>query len=312
MKKTNNQSAVRSNQLSGNERIINRTNERKRKIRRKKIIFRSVLGLVFLTAGIILALTMFFNINEITVTGDAVYSPDSVIAASEVLTGDNLIFLSKSKINEKIITKLPYAGSVTVKRRLPSRLELEVHKTEASYAIAENGFYTLLDGNAKVLEKNIEYIGDNIILLNAGDIVSAEPGHILVPANDKCIEKLAAVKKALQECGLNDITVIDLSDIFDIKLTYQGRIVLELGEASSNTLFKKLDFGKSAIEIQDKESTLYRGKINLKVDGTAYWSEEALTTEPEYNTSPPEESATESPPEEKNTADLPPLNDNTA
>lgn len=280
MKKTNNQNITRTSQLSGNERIIHRANLRKKKIRRKKIIFRTVLCLIFIIAGIILSLTMFFNIDKITVTGDSIYSSDDVINASEVLVGDNLIFLSKSKVNEKITTKLPYVGSVTVKRHLPTGIELQLHKTEAVYAIASNGYFTLLDENTKVLEKDIEYIGENITLLNIGDIESAETGYPITIADTQILEKLTQITTAIKECGFDGISSIDLTDLYNIKLTYRGRIVLELGETNKNNMIKKLDFGKAAVETQNEENEFYKGTINLKVDGKGYWSEEVPTTEP--------------------------------
>ena len=84
MKKTNNPNTSRNSQLSGNERIVNRTNQRRKKNKRKKLIFRAVLCFIFLCIGIIFALTMFFNISEITVTGDTVYSSEDIIEKSGV------------------------------------------------------------------------------------------------------------------------------------------------------------------------------------------------------------------------------------
>ena len=71
-----------------------------------------------------------------------------------------------------------------------------------------------------------------------------------------------------------------MSEIYDIKLTYQGRIILELGETTKDNLYKKMSFGKAAIDTQNEENMLYRGTINLAVDGKGYWSEETSTTEP--------------------------------
>lgn len=280
MKRTNNPNTSRNNQLSGNERIINRTNQRRKKNRRKKLIIRSVVCLVFLCAGIILALTMFFNISEITVTGDTVYSADDVTSSSGVSIGDNLIFISKSKINEQITTELPYVGSVKIKRHLPTGLELIITKTDAVYAVVINGYYTLLDGNGKVLETELEYVGENIILLNIGDIESAETGKTIAVDKDY-LEKLVNLRTVYEECGIDGITAIDLSDLYDIKLTYQGRIILELGETNKENLSKKLALGKAAIDTQNEENELYRGTINLSVDGKGYWSEETSTTEPQ-------------------------------
>lgn len=281
MKKTNNPNTSRNNQLSGNERIVNRTNQRRKKNKRKKLIFRAVLCFVFLCIGIIFALTMFFNISEITVTGDMVYSSEDIVEKSGVVIGDNLIFVSKKKINEQVSTELPYVGSVKVKRHLPTKLELIVTKTEAAYAVVIDGYYTLLDSNGKVLEKDLEYVAENIILLNIGEITSAELGRKVSGTSDEYLEKLIDIRNACEDCGVEDITAIDLSDIYDIKLTYQGRIILELGETSKDTLYKKLSLGKAAIDTQNEENMLYRGTINLTVDGKGYWSEETSTTEPQ-------------------------------
>ncbi len=289
MKKTNNPRPTPNNQqLSGNERIINRTNQRRKKNKRKKLIFRAVLCFTFLCIGTILALVMFFNIGEIVVTGDPVYSSKKIVEQSGMNIGDNLIFLSKRKINEQISTNLPYVGSVKVKRHLPSKLELIITKTEAVYAVAREGVYTLLDENGKVLETNVEYIGDNLILLDMGKITSAEPGKtIVLPGNSKHLEKLISIRKACKECGIEEITTIDMSDIYDIKLVYQGRITLELGETNEDNLSKKLALGKAAIDTQNEENEHYRGTINLSVDGKGYWSEETSTTEPQTNEEAP-------------------------
>lgn len=269
-----------SRQMSGDERIVNRTNQRRKKNRRKKLIIRSAVCLLFLIIGIILVLTMFFNINEITVSGDAVYSNESIIASSGASVGDNLIFISKDEINEKISTELPYVDSVKIKRHLPSGLELVITKTEAKYAVIQDGYYTLLNKTGKVLESGLEFIGENITLLNMGEIISAEVGANIVAENEKVYDKLLLVSNACEECGIDSITSIDLSDIYNIKLLYQGRITLELGETDNANTYKKLALGKSAIETQNKENEYYRGTINLTVDGKGYWSEESLISDP--------------------------------
>lgn len=292
MKTNNNPNTSRNNQMSGNERIINRTNQRRKKNKRKKLIIRTCMCLVFLVAGIVLALTMFFNIKDITVSGDAVYSTKEIIKVSDVNVGDNLIFISKNKINEQITTKLPYIGSVKVKRHLPSGIELVITKTEAYYAVPVNGCYTLLNEEGKVLEVDSEIIGENIILLNIGEITSAETGKTIVTESKGNLEKLASIRNAYEECGLDGITAIDLTDIHNIKLTYQGRIILELGETSKDNLNKKLALGKAAIEKQNEENEQCRGTINLSVDGKGYWAEETSTTEPEISKPEKNESET--------------------
>lgn len=277
--------------MSGNERIINRTTQRRKRNRRKKLIVRASFGAIFLLVGIVIVLTMFFNINEITITGDTIYAADEIINASEVNVGDNLIFVSKKKINNKVTETLPYVGSVKVKRHLPTGLELVVTKTDATFAVTQDGYFTLLNEKGKVLEANTEFIGENITLLNLGNIISANVGQDIELESKDLLDKLIEVQTACNESGLKDISSIDLSDIYNIKLTYQGRITLELGETNKSNLVKKLALGAKAIEHQNEENELFRGTINLTVDGKGFLSEETSTTE---TTTLPESTTVES------------------
>lgn len=277
--------------MSGNERIINRTTQRRKRNRRKKLIVRASFGAIFLLVGVVIVLTMFFNINEITITGDTIYAADEIINASEVNVGDNLIFVSKKKINNKVTETLPYVGSVKVKRHLPTGLELVVTKTDATFAVTQDGYFTLLNEKGKVLEANTEFIGENITLLNLGNIISANVGQDIELESKDLLDKLIEVQTACNESGLKDISSIDLSDIYNIKLTYQGRITLELGETNKSNLVKKLALGAKAIEHQNEENELFRGTINLTVDGKGFLSEETSTTE---TTTLPESTTVES------------------
>ena len=59
-----------------------------------------------------------------------------------------------------------------------------------------------------------------------------------------------------------------------------------------------MSLGKAAIDTQNEENMLYRGTINLTVDGKGYWSEETSTTEPQTEV---EESTTENSGDESTT-----------
>ena len=137
-------------------------------------------------------------------------------------------------------------------------------------------------------------------MLNIGEIESVETGRPIL-AGTNYLEKLMSVRKVCSEKGLDGITSMDLSNLYDIKLVYQGRITLELGETNKENLPKKIALGKAAIETQDEENAQYRGTINLSVDGKGYWSEETSTTEPQTIVDETE-STTESEKEESTTA----------
>lgn len=290
--KTYSTAPVRSSQMSADERIVHRTNARKRKNRRKKIIARAVMGTLFFLAATILVLVLFFNINTINVTGDDIYSAADITEASGVKIGDNLIFVSSKKVNKRLTESLAYIGSVKIKRHLPATLEIVVTKTVAEYAVMTDGRYALFDGSGKVLEKDLDFVNDSIIVANLGKITSAEIGKTAVLEDEKVFGKLLELKKAFSDSGIDGITSADITNIYDIKLVYEGRITLILGETDKNSLIHKLSLAKEAIKTQNEENSSYRGTINLTVNGKAYWAEETVTennssSEPEKK---PEES----------------------
>lgn len=281
---------VYESQMSVDERIVSRKIARNKKNRRKKIIFRAALGIFFFLAATALVLILFFNINTVTVSGDSVYTESDIVKASGVNLGDNLVFISSKKINKALTEQLPYIGKAKIKRRLPATLEIAVTKTSPEFAVMTDGAYALLDGNGKVLEKGLSFVGENITVANLGKVTSAETGSVIVLENEQIFTKLMDLRTAINEYGIKGITSVDIANIYDIKLVYQGRITLILGETDGNNLTHKLSLAKEAIKTQDEENSDYRGTINLTVAGKAYWAEETQTELPEETA---EESSTD-------------------
>ena len=82
----------------------NNGNVRKKRRRRKQnlSLYYAAIFFLFSVVGIILSLTVFFNVKEVTVTGDSIYTNNDIILASGIQTGDNLVRLSSSKTEKKI------------------------------------------------------------------------------------------------------------------------------------------------------------------------------------------------------------------
>ena len=86
--------------------------------------------------------------------------------------------------------------------------------------------------------------GENITVANLGKVTSADTGKIIALEDGQIFEKLFELKKALSETGLSGITSVDITNIYDIKLVYQGRITLILGETDGNSLVHKLSLAR--------------------------------------------------------------------
>lgn len=88
--------------------------------------------IVALTVGA----TVFFRVETVTVTGNQRYTQEEIIAASGIQMGDNLYSLNKIRIDQNIRTTLPYVGTLTINRALPSTILITVTEWEAVAQIA--------------------------------------------------------------------------------------------------------------------------------------------------------------------------------
>ena len=110
------------------------------------------MSVILAAVAMVAALTLFFKVEHITVTGASRYGAEEIIAASGVETGDNLILLDRYRVAQRIYTSLPYITDVRPKQEFPNTLNIEVTETRAMAAIQGSGAYWLLSGDGKILE----------------------------------------------------------------------------------------------------------------------------------------------------------------
>ena len=91
--------------------------------------------IVALTVGA----TVFFRVEQVTVTGNQRYTEEEIIAASGIQLGSNLYSLNKVRIDRNLRTTLPYIGELTINRSLPSTVVITVTEWEAVAQVAAPG-----------------------------------------------------------------------------------------------------------------------------------------------------------------------------
>ena len=67
-----------------------------------------LLSVLVICAAVVMALTLFFRVDTIRVTGTERYTEDEVIEASGIQLGDNLFLLNKYEAARSIAEQLPY------------------------------------------------------------------------------------------------------------------------------------------------------------------------------------------------------------
>lgn len=182
---------------------------------------------VLLTAvAVVAALTMFFKVSTVEVTGSSRYREGEVAAASGVELGDNLVLLDKYRIAQRIYTELPYVTEARINRKFPSTLVLEVTETSAVASIQGAGGYWLLSAGEKLLEAVDETGAQDYLRITGLEAVNpAVSARLELPEDSPItLERLGQLLSALERLEmLGRADGLDLSDRSDLVLGYDGR-----------------------------------------------------------------------------------------
>ena len=181
---------------------------------------------VLLTAvAVVAALTMFFKVSTVEVTGSSRYRDGEVAAASGVELGDNLVLLDKYRIAQRIYTELPYVTEARINRKFPSTLVLEVTETTAVASIQGAGGYWLLSAGEKLLEAVDETGAQDYLRITGLEAVNpAVSARLELPEDSPItLERLGQLLSAMERLEmLGRADGLDLSDRSDLVLGYDG------------------------------------------------------------------------------------------
>ena len=209
--------------------------ERKRRIYRRKLFLHRLsiflISLIF-CALIFLAWTFFnriFSVKEVCVDMDTpLYSQEEIVEVSGLKEGSNIFFCHKDEIKSKIEKKLPFATVIDIKKKFPSKILINVGELKKFVTFRTDFGFVTTDSLFKVLEI-IPSLGSNVPIVNGARIVDATPGDTL------CLESLdqkTALVDLMNSLGkdiMHSIVEIDISNLDDIRIMYENRILVKLG-----------------------------------------------------------------------------------
>ncbi|MCR4616221.1 MAG: FtsQ-type POTRA domain-containing protein [Clostridiales bacterium] len=237
---------------------------RKKQVMRNRIIAGAVLAVLIILAVVcFLSLTVWFPIKEFVVnSNNSAYSVSEIKQASKIIfNSDNLLRCDLKGVAKNIETTLPYVGKVTVDRKLPNTIVVDVEKTAAVAAVEHGRFVLLVNEEGKILQEAAE-VPFGLRLVKYGTISQAAVGEIISSENGVPVSVYVSLIKAMRENGLNDITVIDISVPDNIVLIYQDRIDIKLGKAEDINI--KIGVAVKALKDGDeKYSTVQKGTLDL-------------------------------------------------
>lgn len=205
---------------------------RQRSRNRTRPLYGFTVLLLIIGVGIALCMTVFFNIETIEIDGESEsYTAVEIAAASGVHTGDNLMRVSEEEVQEEVLSELIFIESVTVEKEYPDLIRITVSPSEAAYTLVDDDGTVQISDTGKILQTS-EDADDDLPTITGYDPVSLETGTVLESSDSQKSSILESILDIMSEDLTYPITGIDLTDKYDIVLTFDDRMIFSLGNWS--------------------------------------------------------------------------------
>lgn len=174
--------------------------QRKRKKRKKKRYLLKLLILILLCVGLYFFLhSSVFNIKTITAGESDRFTAEEIQEMAGLKKGMNLFDFRCGTCEEKL-EENPYIKEAQVKRKLPSKVEIELTERQEAAVIKMGKQYVVLDASGIVLE--IAEKAPQFTLLSGLTVTAAEPGNQVAVKEEKVYQQEMKVVKAMSKADL--------------------------------------------------------------------------------------------------------------
>lgn len=238
-----------------------------KKARRKRMIKRIVfiMILVIIAGGLFVTKSNVFLIKKVNVTGGDLITKDIINEKVKQIKGQNIFFVKSSEV-KKLLKSDPYVDKSTIKRKLPSTLEVNVTEKNVGYYVKIGDNYDIISSDLVLLEKVNKLKTEDLIQITGLNGTNNKLGEAYVNTKgDKRLEdflvNLYEIKKANKTD--NKITMVNVANINKIKIYFKD---VEVKVGNGENLVKKMRTALSILE--DKKLNLKNGYIDLSFDGT--------------------------------------------
>lgn len=262
-------------------------NKRKKKTRKKapktsfgrklkKVTFYFGLLSIIVFIGVLLSLTVLFKIDTVEVAGDTRYDKNDIASECTIKKGENLLLADAKSCKEKIEKEFPYIEEVSIDKRIPSKIIVNVKEAAVSGVIElDDNMYAVVSDKAKVLDI-VESPLDGYAIIKGTNIKTANKSEYLSLADDHLRYAFQDLMEVLKKYDFHNITEIDLINFLNISITYEDRVKILLG--SDDSLDYKLQTANEIIK--NKLNSTERGVLDLSVvseDGHSYFMPEYVS-----------------------------------
>ncbi|MBA5850654.1 FtsQ-type POTRA domain-containing protein [Clostridium sp. cel8] len=215
--------------------------------RKRNRIKKGSLFFIFLLAVLcILAVKLpYFNINKIVVYGNKNIQDSEIKSISKIYKGNNIFYINLNESKSSIMEN-PYVESVTIERKLPSTIVINIKERNAVYYIKSDDLFCIIDKNAVLLEKKKSISNMKLVQLKGIDIGNCKIGDTIKNVDTKKVTAIKEIGNLIEQSSTSfGINLVDVSNSLDIK-AYKNKMYIKLG--SYDNMRDKLNKALNIIE----------------------------------------------------------------
>lgn len=253
---------------------------------------RLILHLVTVVAvvvALVLGMSVFFKVEEFSISGAEKYTAHDIYAASGIREGDNLLLMNRTEAGGKIKAALPYVKTVRVGIELPGTVHIVIEELEVTYAVKdESGAWWLISAAGTVVEQaendqthHTKILGVQLKDPQIGKAAAAlepsgtqtDPEGNSIPVTVTGADRLATVVDILEflekEGVIGEAASIDVNNMGDIQIWYEDKFQVKLG--SNKDLGNKIYMMIATIRSFQQDRPYERGVLNVSDPNDIYY-----------------------------------------
>lgn len=239
------------------EKTIQRTKRKKAKRRRGRfLVFLLLLALICAGAYYFLK-SDYFVIKDIEVSGNTYYTKQEVISIAKASTGGNIIFDAEVDSIRDNLEANPFFKEVTVKRKLPSTLSIEVIERPQIAAVEFGDSYIVIDDEGVILRR--ADVDPRITVITGLTISKMDVGEPIEAEEKESLSTTLRLLKIMEEGDLF-FKRVDVSKVVLKAYIYDNLIV----KGTPSEMFSAIEEGHVQSVVSDLFSKgITRGTIKM-------------------------------------------------
>ncbi|MBZ9692107.1 FtsQ-type POTRA domain-containing protein [Clostridium botulinum] len=209
-----------------------------------------------------------FIVKKVAVTGNPIITGEDVKERCEKVLGENIFFVSKSDLTKEA-KKNPYVEAVTVTKKFPKQININIVEKEGIYYLDEGKNKLILSNRLVLLERTDDLRGRNLVEIKGIEYKEGEVGERVLDDN-RISEILTTFYNIVRNNPTEyNISSIDLHDLTNIKV-YIGEVEGRLG--NDENLLDKMN--KILHIVSSQEVVMNKGYIDVSFEGSPVYHHE--------------------------------------